>query len=112
MSRVLADLLGSHDPSFRLGLAELERLAGAPRVDIRLGVEVAVGVREQLKQLGLDPANTTGLELFRALEQRLIADEGGGTAGAGADVGCLADRVAHGGAAFLTHETADKKCLR
>ena len=75
MSRVLAELLGADIPSFRLGLAELERLAGAPRADIRLAAEMNGRVRKQLEALGLDPANTTGLELFRILEQRLLHDE-------------------------------------
>lgn len=109
MSRVLTDLLGSHDPSFRLGLAELERLAGAPRVDIRLGVEITTGVSKQLKQLGLDPANTTGPELFRALEQRLTADEATIRQALGVKQNALPVELLTAVQRFLTRETADKK---
>lgn len=75
MSRVLADLLGTNRPAFDAGLKELERAAGDPRADIRLTVQIEQEVRAKLQELGLDPANTTGPELFRALEERLLADE-------------------------------------
>lgn len=75
MSRALADILGAEESAFRLGLQRLEQIAGAPRADIRLLVQIEQMVRVKLHVLGLDNANTTGPELFRALEERLKADE-------------------------------------
>lgn len=75
MARALADLLGVNTPDFHLGLRELERAGGAPRADIRLMVDIEREVRGKLRQLGLDPVNTTGEELYHALGQRLRRDE-------------------------------------
>lgn len=68
-------MLGANESAFRLGLHRLERAAGMPRADIRLQAAVQREVRVKIAQLGLDPSATTGHELFRALEERLKADE-------------------------------------
>lgn len=75
MARLLADVLGTDTPAFRLALQRLERAAGKPNADIRLMLEVEQAVRSKIKALGLDPAHTTGHELFRALEEKLKSDE-------------------------------------
>lgn len=54
---------------------ELERASGRPGADIRLSSEIAQQVRTMMKQLGLDPADTTGPELYNALHERLRQDE-------------------------------------
>lgn len=53
----------------------MEALAGFPRADIKLALEVQQKVREKLVALGLDPKSTTGTELYRALEIKLVQDE-------------------------------------
>lgn len=68
-------MLGADIVKFRHMLQQLERAAGAPRADIRLAVQIEQEVRSKIRELGLDPHNTTGHELFRALEERLISDE-------------------------------------
>lgn len=75
MTRVLSELLGAPEPTFGLRLAALERASGAPRTDIRLTAEIGQAVRQKVVQLGLDPADTTGQELYAALGQRLRRDE-------------------------------------
>lgn len=75
MSRALADILGVEESAFRLGLQRLESVAGAPRADIRLMLQIEQNVRAKLCALGLEATGTTGPELFRALEERLKADE-------------------------------------
>ncbi len=75
MSRALADLLGAEEVAFRQRLAQLERLAGAPGVDIRLGLHVATETRKKIAALGLDPADTHGPELYHALQAKLLRDE-------------------------------------
>jgi hypothetical protein len=75
MSRVLAELLEANEPNLRIGLKRLERSNGDPKVDIRLSNEMQLQLHDKLKQLGLDPHDTTGPELYNALEQRLVRDE-------------------------------------
>jgi hypothetical protein len=75
MSRVLAQLLGANEPGFRQQLDRLEAAAGAPSADIRLMMQVVNETRAKIRELGLDPHDTTGPELFRALQIRLTEDE-------------------------------------
>ncbi len=75
MSRVLAQLLGTNEPSFRLQLRRLEQAAGLPSADIRLAMHVTQATRQKMHELGLDPTDTTGPELYAALQRRLKHDE-------------------------------------
>lgn len=75
MSRVLAQLLGADEAQLRLHIQQLERAAGLPNADIRLGVDIKSRVNRKITQLGLDPFDTTGPELFRTLQQKIVADE-------------------------------------
>lgn len=61
--------------SFHVGIQQLERSAGQPNADIRLSTEIQRAVQAKLRDLGLDPHDTTGQELYRALGARLQADE-------------------------------------
>ncbi|MBP9761908.1 hypothetical protein KBD11_02450 [Candidatus Saccharibacteria bacterium] len=75
MSRALALLLGENPVSFRQQLAGLEQAAGAPSADIRLSLSVSQAARQKIAELGLDPIDTTGHELYRVLQSRLRRDE-------------------------------------
>ena len=75
MSRALAQLLGVAEPGLRLQLQRLERAAGVPSADIRLSIEIANQTRDKIRELGLDPHDTTGPELYAALKARLNDDE-------------------------------------
>jgi hypothetical protein len=75
MTRVLSELLGAPEPMFRLNLMQLERSAGMPNEDIRLSTEVLHGMQNKLKELGLDPFDTRGEELYELLRARLEIDE-------------------------------------
>lgn len=75
MTRVLSELLGAPEPTFRLGLRQLERGAGQPNADIRLSTEVLQSMQGKLRELGLDPFDTRGAELYATLGARLRADE-------------------------------------
>jgi len=75
MTKLLAQILGDASPHFRLQLAELERASGLTGADIRLGMEVVNQTRYKMRELGLDPHDTTGPELFSALKARLQEDE-------------------------------------
>jgi len=75
MTRVLSELLGAREPDFRLGLRRLERASGEPNADIRLSSEITQRTQAKIKELGLDPQDTTGPELYNALIDRLKNDE-------------------------------------
>lgn len=67
MSKMLSELLGATEPMFTLALQQLEEASGAPSVDIRLTAEIMGKVRLKTKELGLDPDDTTGKELYFGL---------------------------------------------
>jgi hypothetical protein len=67
MSRALSELLGAREPVFTFGIRELEAASGSPGIDIRLTAEMAHKTRQKIKELGLDPEDTTGKELYHAL---------------------------------------------
>lgn len=75
MTRILSELLGAREPDFHLHIAQLERASGAPSADIRLTSDLLQKAQAKIRELGLDPSDTTGPELFSALEERLKADE-------------------------------------
>jgi len=76
MTRVLCELFGAFEPlAFRRGLERLEAASGHESTDIRLTTEVERGVRQKLRELGLDPSDTTGEELYSALEEQVKRDD-------------------------------------
>lgn len=75
MTRVLSELLGAPEPMFRRSLDKLESASGHASTDVRLSVELTQATTAKLKQLGLDPKDTTGQELYHALSERLKADD-------------------------------------
>ncbi len=75
MSNVLADLLGASEPGFSLSLRRLERACGHPSADIRLTSEVLSRAHEAMRNLSLDPQDTTSIELYRALMLKVEQDE-------------------------------------
>ncbi len=72
MSRVIARLMSGGDPSFSKAVDELEIASGRPGVDLQIMSEMAIKVREKIRELGLDPNDTTSQELYAAL-QALVA---------------------------------------
>lgn len=75
MTRYLSQALGAEEPAFSQRLEQLEQASGAPSADIRLTTENMQKVRAKIAALGLDPADTTGEELYAALQERLQLDE-------------------------------------
>lgn len=74
MTRILSELLGAREPAFHQGLQQLERASGGVSEDIRLTTEILHAMQDRLRQLGLDPLDTTGRELYAALMQRVKED--------------------------------------
>src|SRR5882757_2556174 len=75
MTRILSELFGSAEQSLRASLDKLERASGHPNADIRLTAEVIQASKAKLKELGMDPHDTTGPELYASLQLRLREDD-------------------------------------
>ena len=75
MSTFLSDLLGATEPLFSLSITQLEAASGKPGADVRLIAEIVGKVRIKTKELGLDPDDTTGEELYHALLNRMEKDD-------------------------------------
>jgi len=63
----LKDLLQNDHPLFTANLAQLERATGNAGVDTRLIADVMHTAHEIMRSLGMDTADTTGKELYQAL---------------------------------------------
>ena len=68
MSKLLSQLVGVPDQLFAVMISQLESASGKPSVDIRLATEIRSKVISRLKELGLDPDDTTPEELYSALQ--------------------------------------------
>jgi hypothetical protein len=75
MTRFLSEALEAHEPDFRVGLQQLESVNGNPSTDIRFSSEIMQTTQAKLKELGLDPHDTTAAELYHALQLRVAADD-------------------------------------
>ncbi len=75
MTRMLSQILDVEEPSFRLGIRDLERASGGSNSDIRLSADIMQRVNAKIRDLGLDPSDTTAEELYHVLQQRLSDDE-------------------------------------
>lgn len=75
MTRFLSEALGAIEPVFSRSIRQLEYAAGLPGMDVRLTADIIQKTRAKIMELGLDPSDTTGPELYRALQVRLERDE-------------------------------------
>jgi len=75
MTRYLSHALQATEPSFSLGLSRLEAANGNPSSDIRLSNEVKQQTNNKLRELGLDPNDTTAEELYHVLQMRVKQDD-------------------------------------
>lgn len=88
MAKFLQQLIASREPLFALTLQQLEALTGRRAIDIAYMADITHRAHAVMRTIGLDPADTTALELYRALIARgdraeLFADT--------ADVGLVFD---------------------
>ncbi|MDN5274627.1 MAG: putative Ribokinase [Candidatus Saccharibacteria bacterium] len=75
MAKFLRDLLGAQEPFFGIALQNLERASGHSGLDARLIGDILIEAHNTMRHIGLDPADTTGLELYNALKAH-VNDEG------------------------------------
>lgn len=64
----MSDLLGASEPMFTGVIQQLERMSGDPNIDVRLTAEIATKVNQKIRELGLDPTDTTAKELYHGLQ--------------------------------------------
>lgn len=64
----LKDLLANDHPLFTATVAQFEQATGGAGVDTRLVADIVHGAHDAMRALGLDPADTTGIELYNALK--------------------------------------------
>jgi hypothetical protein len=67
MTKIISELLGAQEPLFSISMVQLERASGQPCADIRLTSDIIAKVHQKTRELGLDPRDTTGPELYQAL---------------------------------------------
>jgi len=67
MARFLRDLLSAQEPMFTTALRQLEQQAGGKGVDVAYIAHIIERAHAVMRQVGLDPADTAALELYRAL---------------------------------------------
>lgn len=123
MAKFLRDLLDAEEPLFSMAVKQLEQVSGRTGADAKLIGEVTARTHKAMRDLGLDPAITTGKEFYQALLARVEADNErvtkmiGGTDGSDVQqmvplMIAAADKVEFDRKVFvLKHETA-KNFLR
>jgi hypothetical protein len=67
MSKQLSDLLGAVEPTFSMAIKQLEHASGDTSADVRLTAEIVGKAHMKTRELGLDPRDTTGKELYYSL---------------------------------------------
>ncbi len=67
MAKFLQDLLQAEEPLFTTALRRLERAAGHSAIDVRLISDTITRAHDVMRQIGLDPADTTEDELYHSL---------------------------------------------
>lgn len=68
MAHALSQLLDAHEPLFTMEMQDLERISGHASIDVKLIADISQKVRLKIKELGLDPDDTTSNELYHALQ--------------------------------------------
>ena len=74
MSAHLSKLVGKAEKEVAQFIAEMEDEFGNPSADVRLLAEVNRLARQKMAELGLDPRDTTGEELYHTLGARFDRD--------------------------------------
>lgn len=71
MGRFLQKLLNAPEPLFTVGIHQLEKATGHSGVDTRLIADITHKAHDVMRQLNLNPADTTAHELYQALNAGL-----------------------------------------
>lgn len=76
MCKALAEFLGVENPLFLVGVHQLEAASGNPGNDVRLYAEIIRKSHQKIRELGLDPKDTTVEELYHALQELVKKHDG------------------------------------
>lgn len=74
MAKFLRDLLDAEEPIFSMAIKQLEKASGSHAADAKLIGDIIAKAHDRMRQLGLDPIDTTGPELYQALLARIKRD--------------------------------------
>lgn len=74
MAKFLSDLLDAEEPIFTQALHQLEEVSGRTGADVKLIGDITAMAHDNLRQLGLNPAASTGEEVYQALLGRVESD--------------------------------------
>lgn len=74
MATFLRDLLDAEEPLFSHAITQLEKASGHMGADVRLIADITEKAHQSMRELGLDPADTSGKELYHTLDARVAAD--------------------------------------
>lgn len=111
MTRFLSEALGAVEPVFSHSIQQLEQAAGRPGTDIRLTADIIQRTRAKISELGLDPADTTGPELYSALQQKFRQDEQAARKALGTAADATPDDVVMSAVQFLNKQESAKNCF-
>lgn len=75
MANLLRDLLDAKEPLFSLSLKQLEEASGHKGVDVKLIGDIIEKTHTTTQTLGLDNKDTTGRELYYALQAKIGAHD-------------------------------------
>lgn len=76
MPSILSELLLAKEPLFTKTIVDLERASGEFAEDVKLTGEIIEKFQEKVKELGLDPLDSTGREIYHALLAKVkVQDE-------------------------------------
>lgn len=67
MARFLSDLLDAEEPLFGEAIRQLEEISGKHGADVKLIGDITAMAHENIRELGLNPAASTGNEVYHAL---------------------------------------------
>ena len=76
MSRFISTLLEKEKDVIQTTLDRLEEASGGSAVDVRLTSEMIIEAKNKMRQLGLDPDDTTAAELYAALQSLIKLHDG------------------------------------
>ncbi len=74
MGNVLRDLLNAEEPLFSHSIRQLEQASGQYAADTKLIGDILASAHDRMRQLRLDPADSTGREIYQALMNRVAVD--------------------------------------
>jgi hypothetical protein len=111
MTRFLSEALGAVEPVFSKSIQRLEQAAGRPATDIRLTADIMQRTRVKISELGLDADDTTGPELYHALQEKLKEDEIDAREALALGGNARPDEVVTRAVQFLNRQEKSRQCF-